>query len=271
VRSLPDVHPLRFDALLVDLDGVVWVGGRPLPGSIEALGRLRAAGVPVVFVTNDPASRPERHAARLTRLGHEVDGASVLTSASATATVVGHRHPGARAFVLGPEALRSHLVDVGCDVRTDESGRDAEVVAIGGTRHLTFDDLRRATQAVLGGAALYATNRDPVFPMPDGPWPATGALVAAVEAATGVTATAIGKPEPWLFDLATDRVRAELDGTVSGRDARIAVVGDRRDADIAGGRRAGLITVLAGEGAGDGPDPDHHLPSLADVVAARRG
>jgi ribonucleotide monophosphatase NagD (HAD superfamily) len=58
VRSLPDVHPLRFDALLVDLDGVVWVGGRPLPGSIEALGRLRAAGVPVVFVTNDPASRP---------------------------------------------------------------------------------------------------------------------------------------------------------------------------------------------------------------------
>jgi glycerol-1-phosphatase len=271
VRPLPDLAPLAFDALLVDLDGVVWIGGQPLPGAIEALEGLRADGVPVVFVTNDPASSPARHAARLTRLGHAVAGDAVVTSASATATVIGRRHPGARAFVLGPEALRTHLTEVGCDVRADESGREAEVVAIGGTKHLTFDDLRRATQAVLAGARLYATNRDPLFPMPDGPWPATGALVAAVETATGVTATAIGKPEPWLFELATARVRAALDGRLAGRDARIAVVGDRRDSDIAGGRRAGLTTVLVGDGDGDGPAPDHHLGSLADVVAARRG
>jgi glycerol-1-phosphatase len=261
---------VAFDALLVDLDGVVWVGGRPLPGAVEALERLRADGVPVVFVTNDPASSPERHAARLTRLGHATPPEAVVTSASATADLVAARHPAATAFVLGPEALRQHLRDVGCEVRTDDTGRDAEVVAIGGTTHLTFDDLRRATQAVLGGAHLYATNRDPVFPMPDGLWPATGALVAAVETATGVTATAVGKPEPPLFELATARVRAALDGTLDGRGARIAIVGDRRDADVAGGRRAGLTTVLVGADEGGGPEPDHHLPSLADVVAARR-
>jgi glycerol-1-phosphatase len=269
VPTSPRSERLRFDALLVDLDGVVWVGGQPLPGAIEALGRLRRQDVPVAFVTNDPASSPDRHAARLTRLGHAVGGDAIVTSASATAGVVAERHPGARAFVLGPEALREHLRQVGCDVRTGDDGRDAEVVAVGGTRHLDFDDLRRATQAVLAGASLYATNRDPIFPMPDGPWPATGALVAAVETATGVTATAIGKPEPWLFEQATARVLAALDGQVTGRAPRIMVVGDRRDADIAGGKRAGLGTVLVGDGDGVGPDPDHHLGSLAEVVAAR--
>jgi glycerol-1-phosphatase len=260
---------LRFDALLIDLDGVVWVGGTPLPGAVEALEELRRQRVPVAFVTNDPASSPERHAARLTRLGHPVDGGSVVTSASATADLLAERHPGARAFVLGPEALRQHLRDARLDVRLGEDGRDAEVVAIGGTSQLTFDDLRRATQAVLAGAALYATNRDPIFPMPDGPWPATGALVAAVETAKGVTAKAVGKPEPWLFEQATARVLAALDGRVRGRAPRIVVVGDRRDADVAGGRRAGLTTVLVGNGDSVGPDPDHHLGSLAEVVAAR--
>ena len=110
--------------------------------------------------------------------------------------------------------------------RTADLGR-ANAVVVGWHPEFSYPELRDAVHAVLGGAALYATNPDPVFPMPDGPWPATGAILAAVETARGRTGTVIGKPEPHLFRLAGSRFAGTR-----------AVVGDRLDTDIAGGTRA---------------------------------
>ena len=109
------------------------------------------------------------------------------------------------------------------------------MVVVGGHDQFAYEELRIASQAVRGGAAFYATGRDATFPMPDGPWPATGAIVAAVETASGTTAIAVGKPEPAMFEAA----RAMI-----GPVDRIAVVGDNPASDIEGGRTAGLATIL---------------------------
>jgi glycerol-1-phosphatase len=132
------------------------------------------------------------------------------------------------------------------------------VVAVGASADLGFAQLTVATRAVLAGASLYTANRDPWFPMPDGPWPASGAFAAFLEAATGAVAVAIGKPEPALFTTAQQEL---------GDAQRVAVVGDRRDADVAGGRRAGLTTILVGEGQATGPVPDHHVAGLHALPA----
>jgi glycerol-1-phosphatase len=253
---------LELDGLLVDLDGCVWVGGAPLPGAVTALRRIRAHGLEIVFITNDPASTRASHAARLTALGVPTPPERVVTAGWALAAAVARDHGDARAYVLGPEAMRAELRDVGVDVlpadAADADAARAEVVAVGTSSDLGFRELTVAVRAVLAGAHLYAANRDPWFPTPDGPWPSSGAFAAFVEAASGAEATAIGKPEPALYEAA----RRQL-----GEGRRIGVVGDRRDADIEGGRRAGLTTVLVGEGHGEGPDPDHHLAGLRELPA----
>jgi glycerol 3-phosphatase-2 len=254
---------VELDGLLVDLDGCVWIGGEPLPGAVAALQRLRTAGLRCVYVTNDPASTRERHAARLTALGLPTDVESVVTAGWALAREVAREHPGATTSVLGPEAMRDELRAVGVEVLPADApparAEAAGVVAVGTTRDVDFPRLTAAVRAVLAGAALYAANRDPWFPMPDGPWPSSGAFTAFVETAAGVRARAVGKPERPLYDAARSRFPA---------GARLAVVGDRRDADVEGGRRAGLPTILVGEGHGTGPDPDHHLPGgLAELPA----
>jgi glycerol-1-phosphatase len=251
---------LEVDGLLVDLDGCVWVGHEPLPGAIDALRSLRTHGIALAFVTNDPASTRDAHAARLTALGLPTTADEVVTASWALARTVADRHPAATTFVLGPEAMRDELRAVDADVlpldASPTATATADVVAVGTSPDLGFAQLTAAVRAVLAGAALYAANRDPWFPMPDGPWPSSGAFAAFVETATGTTAVPIGKPEPPLYDAA----RAQLAGAT-----RLAVVGDRRDADVAGGRGAGLPTILVGPGHGAGPEPDHHLPGLAEL------
>jgi glycerol-1-phosphatase len=249
---------LALDGLLVDLDGCVWVGGEPLPGAVEALRLVHGHGIELAFVTNDPASTRAEHAARLTALGVPTTAERVVTAAWALAATVAREHPGATTYVLGPAAMRTELRAVGLPVVDDHDGADAAVVAVGTSADLAFAQLTVATRAVLAGASLYTANRDPWFPMPDGPWPASGAFAAFLEAATGATAVAVGKPEPALFTTARQRL---------GDAPRVAVVGDRRDADIAGGRRAGLTTILVGEGHGTGPAPDHHVAGLHALPA----
>jgi glycerol-1-phosphatase len=250
------VHDL--DALLVDLDGCVWVGGRPLPGAVAALTRVQEAGIEVVYLTNDPGSTRDAHAQRLTALGLPTTADRVVTAGWALARTVARRHAGAATFVLGPPAMCDELASAGVTCVGLGDAQRAGVVAVGTDPQVRFEHLTAAVRAVLAGAAFYTANRDPWFPMPDGPWPSSGAFAAFVEHATGRVATAIGKPEPALYDAA----RALLPAA-----SRIAAVGDRLDADVAGGRRAGLRTILVGPGRGEGPDPDDHLDALADVPA----
>jgi HAD superfamily hydrolase (TIGR01450 family) len=256
---------LEFDGLIVDLDGVVWLGGEALPGSVAALAELRDRGVPLVFLTNDPRSSRAEYSQRLREIGIEADEREIVTSGSALAVWVREREgAGKSAFVIGSRSLKSEVERAGFELRNGVHGRDVDVVAVGGHSCFNYEELRIAAQAARRGARLYAAGRDATFPMPDGPWPGTGAILAAVETAAGVRATVVGKPEPHVFEIA----RSLLAGC-----RRVAIVGDNLDSDIAGGKRAGLTTilVLSGTAAHDdlrtaAVEPDLVLDDLAALL-----
>jgi glycerol 3-phosphatase-2 len=258
------------DGLILDLDGVVWIGSAAIPGSVAAIAELRARAIRLLFLTNDPRGSRAEYAARLEELGIEVAEGEVVTSGSALASLLAERHgAGTTTFVIGSPAFKAELAAVGLELRGGEAGRDAAVVAVGGHDGFNYDELRIAAQAVRRGARLYAAGRDATFPMPDGPWPGTGSVLAAVETAAGTRATVVGKPEPAIFEAAR---------SLLGDCHRVAIVGDNLDADIAGGKRAGLTTILVLSGttaqedlAAAAVQPDIVLPSLAALDCLRRG
>jgi glycerol-1-phosphatase len=252
-----------FDGLIVDLDGVVWIGTEPVPGSADAVAALREHGLPLVFLTNDPTGSRAEYVARLAAVGISASEEEIVTSGSALAMFMRDEGAARIVYAIGSPSLKAELEAIGLELRAD--GRDVDAVAVGGHRDFDYDELRIATQAVRRGARLYAAGRDATFPMPDGPWPATGAIVAAVETAAGVQARSVGKPEPYIFEIARSLLR--------GCD-RVAIVGDNLESDIAGGKRAGLATILVLTGttsrddlAGAEVEPDLVLADLAALVA----
>src|SRR5215218_7325253 len=159
-----------FDGVIVDLDGVVWIGASAVPGSVAALRELRRRGVRLLFVTNDPRGSRTDYAAQLNGLGIDADESEIVTSSSALASLLGREPAGKTAYVIGSPALKSELAAAGLRLLDGDAGRDADVVAVGGHVGFDYGELRIAGQALRRGALLYATGRDAVFPMPDGPW-----------------------------------------------------------------------------------------------------
>jgi glycerol-1-phosphatase len=234
----------RYDQFILDLDGCVWVGGEPTPGVVEALDELRAAGKRMAFATNNAFESGEDLVAQLWKIGLRASLGDVVTVGGAMQHLLAETRTGRTAFVIGSPAMHRHVADAGLKVlnSTDLASR-AEVVVVAGTTDLTYADLRNGIQAVVRGADLLATARDPTYPQPDGVWPGTGAILAAVEYATGRKAQIVGKPEPQLFLTALDRLG----------DGSTLVVGDRVGSDLAAAAAAGLDAALVHS---DGSD--HH-------------
>jgi glycerol 3-phosphatase-2 len=224
-----------YDQFIIDLDGCLWIGEEPTAGAPAAVAALRNAGKRVAFATNDSRSPTEDLVARLWRLGMKASLRDVVTVGGAVQHLLAETRPGRTAYVIGTPSMRRHVADAGLKVlnQTDLASR-AEVVIVAGTEELVYDDLRNATLAVRRGADFLATARDPTYPQPDGLWPGTGAIVAAIEYASARRAVIVGKPEPQLFLTAIDRLG----------DGRTLVVGDRVDTDVAGAARAGLDAAL---------------------------
>jgi glycerol-1-phosphatase len=254
----------EFDGFLVDLDGVVWEGRELLPGA-AALSALLAAGKEIVFVTNNSVRAPDRYAARLREAGIEVVDERVVTAGDATARLAAQRvGVGGSAFVIGAPGFKEMVAKAGLVPIDGEAGTGADVVVVSGHREFDYAELLTATRALQGGAALFATSRDPTLPMPGGAWPGTGATLAAIETASGKRAEIGGKPEPHLFEQA----RALIPNA-----ERVAMVGDRVSSDIEGGRRAGLETILVLSGATSReeaeraePRPDHTIDDLGGLL-----
>ena len=252
-----------YDQLILDLDGCVWVGDEPTPGAVEAVEALRSAGKRVAFVTNDPRRAGEDYVAKLWRIGIRASLDDVVTVGGAMQHVLAERHAGRTAFVIGTESMHRHVTDAGLRVMngTDLASR-AEVVVVAGTDDLVHDDLRNAVLALSRGADFLATSRDPTYPTPEGPWPGTGAILAAVEYASGRRAAIVGKPEPQLFATALDRLGP----------GRTLVVGDRLDADVAAAARAGIDAALVLTGGTSAEEaetaPEPRPAFVAETLAA---
>lgn len=256
------------DAVLFDLDGVVYLGQRPVPWAAEGVAALRQAGVGVGFVTNNAARSPHAVAEHLTALGVPSTPEDVITSAQAAARLLADRLPaGARVMVVGTEALEVEVRSLGLVVV--EGADDAPAGLIQGyDPQLAWPRLNEAAHAIQGGAVWVATNTDSNRPTERGLVPGHGTAVAAVRAAVEVDPLVAGKPSSPLMVEAVRRLGA----------VRPLFVGDRLDTDVAGARTAGLASafVLTGshgkrELMAAGPDerPDHLIADLRGLLAPR--
>ncbi len=251
-----------YEQFIVDLDGTVYVGDDLIPGAGDAIEALRGAGKGVSFVTNNPRLSDEDYVRKLWKLGVRASVGDVVTVGGATQHLLAETRPGRTAFVIGGPAIKYHVEGAGLRVMngTDLASR-AEVVLVAGTDQITYDDLRTATLAVRRGADFLATSRDPTYPMPDGMWPGTGALLAAVETAAERTAATIGKPEPQLMLTALDRLG----------EARTLVIGDRIDTDGAAAHGARLDFALVRTGGASDEEiakaKDPRPVAVADTLA----
>jgi HAD superfamily hydrolase (TIGR01450 family) len=255
----------RFDGLLIDLDGVVWIGREPVPGSPEALRALLEAGKRIVFVTNNPGRLPQAYAERLRDLGVEVGAEQIVTAGMVAARLAGEAAAaaGGNAFVIGAGPLKEMVAATGARLLEGTEAEEADVVVVSGHKGFDYGELKTAKFALDRGARLFATSHDPTMPYPGGELPGTGAVLAAIEVASGKQATIAGKPERHLFEMAKQ----------AAGEGQLAMVGDRISSDIDGGRAAGLETILVLSGtttraqaeAAD-PGPAHVLDDLAALL-----
>ncbi|HUQ62468.1 MAG TPA: HAD-IIA family hydrolase [Acidimicrobiales bacterium] len=250
-------------AWLLDLDGVVWLAEDPIPGSSEAIARLRAAGHGVYFLTNNSAPTVDELRKKLGGMGVEVSPDDLVTSAQAAASLL---EPGSTALVCAGAGVKSALEERG--VETVREGA-AEAVVVGFHRDFDYARLTAAFKAIEGGARLIGTNDDATYPTPDGPVPGGGALLAAVATAGGVEPEVAGKPYEPFAALVRTRVGAGVGDSI--------MVGDRPSTDGLMAQRLGIsfALVLSGITSSDeipsDPPPDHVADDLVSLVESVLG
>ena len=222
-----------YDAALLDLDGVLYVGADAVPHAALAVTAAREVGMRLAFVTNNASRRPEVVAAHLTSLGIAAEPHDVVTSAQAAVRYLAARLPaGAAVLVIGTEGLAEEVEAGGLRAVRQAEGVLGVVQGLATTTSWT--DLAEAAVAIRAGALWVAGNRDATYPSARGPLPGNGAMVAALELATGRSPVVVGKPEPELHLASVERVGA----------LRPLVVGDRLDTDVLGARGTGTDSLL---------------------------
>ena len=256
---------LELDGLVCDLDGVLYRGVEPVPGVADAIAQLRAAGIKVVFATNNATKTLAQYVERLARFDVEATPEEIVTSAAVTGEEIRRRGWGGRtAFLIGSDGMQVALEGAGLVLIDGMAARTADLAVVSSTATFDYQLMATAAFAVRNGADFIASNADPTFPAADGLWPGAGAMLAAVETASGRKAEVMGKPNPPMMQAVARRL---------GGCKRIAVIGDQPGTDLAGGRAMGWTTILVLSGVTGAaaastlqPAPDLVLPSLVDLL-----
>ncbi|MDX1413412.1 MAG: HAD-IIA family hydrolase [Candidatus Promineifilaceae bacterium] len=222
------------------MDGVLWQGETPMPGLVDFFETIRANDIGFVLATNNARKTAVQYTEKLQRMGVTIPAHQILTSAELSASILSEMYPhGTAAYVIGDKGLHDAMRAKGfAIIQPDDvkSGTGAALVIAGFTPYTDYKELAMGALLVNRGAAFYGTNPDPTFPSELGPLPGAGALFAFITAATGVTPTTFGKPEPYVFEDAIKRLESSKENT--------AMVGDRLTTDIAGAKSAGLHTIM---------------------------
>ena len=246
---------------LIDMDGVLVHGRRPIAGAAQFLDRLRAAGSKFLVLTNNSMYTPGDLAHRLRSNGLEAAPEHVFTSAMATAAFLRSQCPsGGAAFVIGESGLTEAMHAAGFVL----SDTKVQYVVLGETLSYNLDVITRGIQLIADGAHFIATNPDAAFPRDAGMTPACGAMAALMERASGVPAFFIGKPNPLMMRTALNHLDVHSENTV--------MVGDNMATDIIGGVQAGMETILVLSGVTSAASvaryayqPTHIVESVADL------
>jgi NagD protein len=247
---------------LIDMDGVLYRGSALIPGADTFIQHLRDRDIPFRFLTNNSQRNRLDVVAKLARMGVPVEEEHVYTCAMATARFLAGQTPGGTAFVIGEGGLLTALHVNGFAI----VDHDPDYVVVGEGRTFNLELVEAAVRLILGGAKLIATNLDPSCPTDRGVRPGCGAMVAMLEAATGVKAFSVGKPSPVMMRAARKELGLATDETT--------MIGDTMETDILGGVQLGFRTVLVLSGGTKADDvgryayrPDLVVSSLAEFSA----
>jgi len=229
--------PSNIKSLILDMDGVIWRGDSAignLPSVFDAIEKL---DLKVAFATNNGTRTPEQYCERLEGLGIPVEPWQVITSSLGVAHLLGVKFPsGGQVFAVGEDGLMLALREKGFEILSVNSAEKAQAVVMGIDRDINFSKMTEFALLVRNGIPFYATNPDKTFPTPRGEIPGAGAWISVIVTSTGIEPIYAGKPAPYLFDLARERLGTKKEETL--------VVGDRLETDIAGGQRAGYPVAL---------------------------
>ncbi|MDA3799442.1 MAG: HAD-IIA family hydrolase [Kiritimatiellae bacterium] len=248
-------------AFICDMDGVIYHGNRLLPGVYEFVNWLHSSKKEFVFLTNSSTRTPRELREKLLRLGLDVDEKHFYTSAMATATFLAQQCPGGSAFVIGDTGITNALYTAGFSMNDE----NPDYVVVGESSNYNFEKLTHAVNLVRNGAKLIGTNSDLTGPTETGIVPATGALIAPIELATGAKAYFVGKPNPLIMRHALKRLGTRREDT--------AIIGDRMDTDVLAGIEAEITTVLVLSGVTSREDitrfayrPDYILNGVGEII-----
>jgi NagD protein len=245
---------------LIDMDGVIYRGSNLIPGSETFIHRLRAEQIPFLFLTNNSQRTRRDVAAKLNRLGIDVEEQHIFTCAMATARFLASQKPRGTAYVIGEGGLLQALHQNGYAI-VDHA---PDYVVVGEGRTMTLESLEAAVRLILAGAKLIATNLDPNCPTHHGTRPGCGATVAYLETATGAKCFSVGKPSPVMMRAARKELGLAASETI--------MIGDTMETDILGGVQMGYRTVLVLTGSTRREDlarfayrPDKVIGSIAEL------
>jgi HAD superfamily hydrolase (TIGR01450 family) len=226
-----------YEAFFIDLDGVVHVGDKAVPGAAETIDRLRRAGKTIRFLTNNSRSTRPELVDRLSGWGINADIEELITAAWITAQYL-HEVGMGGVYVVGSEGLKTELCHAGMTIVDDPGTDPVDAVVVGLDVDLTYERLTKAVRALDGDTRLVAANVDTVLPTEDGITPGTGAIVSSIRAVVNIDPTVIGKPRTEMFDRAKEGVDP---------DAEILMLGDTPRSDVEGAHRAGIDAALVAD------------------------
>ena len=250
--------------LILDMDGVLYRGNEPAPRLTEFFAFLRERSVPFMLVTNNATRTSLERSEQMAAMGVEVAPSEILVSGQAAARYLRREYPaGTRVHVFGMPALSRAMEEEGF-VPADD---DVKVVVASVNLDVTYAGVKRAVDLIRGGARFIATNLDPNIPSEAGVLPGSGSMVAMLAVASETRPTAIGKPEPIMYELAIAQMGA--------RPGTTAAVGDRPATDIVGGKRAGLTTIFvlsggSGRAEAEAAGADFVFEGIGDLLDAWR-
>ena len=223
----------EINAVIIDMDGVLWKGNEPITDLPRLFGNFNNSSVKVTLATNNAMWSASQFLKKLESFGVNLEEWQAVTSAMAAAFMVHNDFPeGGPVYMRGSDALRSCLEEY----KFFHSTSNPQAVIAGIHPDFGYESVKDTSLILQTGVPFYYTNPDPTYPTPEGNFPGAGTILAALEAASGTKAKIAGKPLPYLFELAIDRMNSKPEETL--------VIGDRLNTDILGGYNAGCKTLF---------------------------
>ena len=236
----------RYKNFIIDMDGVIYRGQHPLPGSADFFRFLRERNSKIAFFSNNSTITKDQYVNKLKSMNIFATRDEIISSSSITAYYIAKEHPQSKVFCIGEEGIRDELQKSGIQIIDDSSSEKVDFVVVGMDRQFNFNKLTKAMRYVLGGAQLYGTNPDLTYPMEDGLIPGCGALLASIEACTDTKAKVLGKPRPESIQFLLEITGFSIEDTI--------LIGDRLDTDIILAKQHNIFSILVLTGVHQGED-----------------